>query len=569
MVYQEEVLNMCNKEDEETMQSVERKWQDHFLKGAIERKKAFFTDSGMPVKTVYTPLDLEAIQFDYMKDLGFPGEFPFIRGRNPLMYRGDFWIRSQFSGFGDPQDANRRYKYILDHGQSGFSIALDLPTQSGYDADHQLAYGEVGKTGVSISSLKDMEDLLDGIPWDKVEELSSDAKIISSMITAMYICMAKKQGFSPNNIKVRVQTDGLKDFIATGNFIFPPQAALRLITDFIQYCTIHLPNWMPITLCGYHIREAGANAIQEVAFTLSNAIAYIESLLRRGLNVDDFAPKFNLFMTSHMDFFEEIAKFRAAKRLWARILKKRFGAKDPKSCAIRLVAYTAGSPLTTQQPLNNVIRVALEALAAVLSGINVLYLSSYDEAYCLPSEDAMRIAMMTQQIIAYESGVTNTVDPVGGSYYIEALASNIEKEALEYIKVIDEMGGSIKAIENGYFKREITQAAYKRQVEIEKKERIVVGLNDYRMEGEEETVKVFKVNPEAQKSQVEKLTKLKKERNNEMVKHRLTKLKEVAKGSDNLYPAILEAVESYATLGEICDALRGVFGQYQEEACYT
>lgn len=546
----------------------EEKWENNCLREAPEPQKEFFTDSGIPVKTVYTLLDLDRIKFDYEKDLGFPGQYPFTRGREPLMYRGNFWVRSQFSGFGDPQDANRRYKYILGQGQSGFSIALDLVTQSGYDADHKLAHGEIGKTGVSICSLKDMEDLLDGIPWSNVEELSCDAKIISMIITAMYICLAKKQGFPPNKIKVRVQTDGLKDFIATGNYIFPPKATLRVITDLIQYCTTNLPNWMPITLCGYHIREAGANAVQELAFTLSNAIAYIESLVNRGLNIDDFASKFNLFMTSHMDFFEEIAKFRAAKRLWARILKERFGARDPKSCAIRLVCYTAGSPLTTQQPLNNVTRVTLEALAAVLSGVNVLYLSSYDEAYCLPSEGAMRLAMMTQQIIAYESGIANTVDPVAGSYYIETLTSQIEQEALKYIKIIDELGGSIKAIENGYFKKEIAQAAYKRQMDIEKKERIIVGLNEYLMEEEEESVKIFKVNPEAEKNQIEKLKKLREERNNEKVKHSLRKLKEIAKSSNNLYPAVLEAVESYSTLGEICNVLREVFGEYQEETSY-
>jgi len=545
------------------------KWRKDCLIKVTERRKEFFTDSGIPVRTVYTPLDLERINFDYIKDLGFPGQYPFTRGREPLMYRGNFWVRSQFSGFGDPQDANRRYKYILEHGQSGFSIALDLPTQSGYDSDHKLAHGEVGKCGVSICSLKDMEELLDGISLEKVEELACDAKIISMIITAMYVCLAKKQGVQVNNVKVRVQTDGLKDFIATGNYIFPPKAALRVITDMIQYCTENLPNWMPITLCGYHIREAGANAVQEVAFTLSNAIAYIESLLERGLNIDDFAPKFNVFFTSHMDFFEEIAKFRAAKRLWATLLKERFGARDPKSCAIRLVCYTAGSPLTSQGPLNNVMRVTMEALAAVLSGIDVLYLSSYDETYCLPSEEAMRVAMMTQQIIAYESGVTHTIDPVGGSYYIESLTAQIEKEVLGYISKIDEMGGSIRAIENGYFKKEIAQAAYKRQMEIEKKERVVVGVNDYvEEEGDKETIEVFKVNPETEKRKVEKLEKLRKERDNEKVRQGMEKLKNVAKGNDNLYPSVLEAVESYATLGEICNTLKEVFGQYDESIYY-
>ena len=551
------------------MKIEEGKWRKDYLEGVNERRKEFFTDSGIPVQAVYTPLDLERINFDYIKDLGFPGQYPFTRGKEPLMYRGTFWVRSQFSGFGDPQDANRRYKYILEHGQSGFSIALDLPTQSGYDSDHKLAHGEVGKCGVSICSLKDMEELLDGIPLEKVEELSSDAKIISMITTAMYICLAKQKNVKPDNIRVRVQTDGLKDFIATGNYIFPPKAALRIITDLIQYCSVNLPHWMPITLCGYHIREAGANAVQEVSFTLSNAIAYIESLLERGLNIDDFASKFNLFFTSHMDFFEEIAKFRAAKRLWAKLLKERFRAKDPKSCAIRLVCYTAGSPLTSQKPLNNVMRVTMEALAAVLSGIDVLYLSSYDETYCLPSEEAMRVAMMTQQVIAYESGVTSTVDPVGGSYYIESLTAQMEKEILAYIKKIDEMGGSIRAIENGFFKKEIAQSAYKRQMEIEKKERVVVGVNDDVMKEEnEETIEVFKVNPEAEKRQIVKLEKLRKERDNEKVRQSLEKLKKVAKGNDNLYPSVLEAVESYASLGEICDTLREVFGQYDEDTYY-
>ncbi|MFX0194655.1 MAG: methylmalonyl-CoA mutase [Candidatus Hodarchaeota archaeon] len=538
-------------------------------KGENERKKEFFTDSGIPVKTVYTPLNLEEIKFDYLEHLGFPGQYPFTRGREPLMYRRKFWVRSQFSGFGDPQDANRGYKYILEHGQSGFSIALDLPTQMGHDADHKLAHGEIGKTGVSISSLRDMEDLLNGIPWEKVEELSSDAKIISVIITAMYICLAEKQGFSPNKIRVRVQTDGLKDFIATGNYIFPPKDSLRIITDLIEYFTKNLPNWVPITVCGYHIREAGANAVQEVAFTLSNAIAYIESLLARGLNVDEFAPKFNLLMGSHMDFAEEIAKLRATKRLWAKILRERFGANDQRSCAIRMVCYTAGSPLTIQQPLNNVMRVTLEALAAVLSGVDELFLSSYDEAYCLPSEEAMRVAMMTQQIIAFETGITNTIDPVGGSYYVETLTSNIEKEALEYIKTIDEMGGSIKAIENGYFKKEIAKSAYKRQMQIKNKEKIIVGLNEYAMEEEEEMVKVFGVNPEVEKIQMQKLEKLRRERNNDSVKESLKKLKEVAKSNDNLYMAVLEAVRSYATLGEICDVLREVFGHYLEGPSYS
>ena len=551
------------------MKVEEDKWRKDCLLGVTERRKEFFTDSGIPVQTVYTPLDLERGNFDYLKDLGFPGQYPFTRGKDPLMYRGNFWVRSQFSGFGDPQDANRRYKYILEHGQSGFSIALDLPTQSGYDSDHKLAHGEVGKCGVSICSLKDMEELLDGIPLEKVEELSSDAKIVSMITTAMYISLAKKQGVQPNNIRVRVQTDGLKDFIATGNYIFPPKPALRLITDLIQYFTENLPNWMPITLCGYHIREAGANAVQEVAFTLSNAIAYIEALLDRGLNIDDFGSKFNLFFTSHMDFFEEIAKFRAARRLWARLLRERFGAKDPKSSAIRFVCYTAGSPLTSKEPLNNVMRVTMEALAAVLSGIDVLYLSSYDETYCLPSEEAMRVAMMTQQVIAYESGVTSTVDPVGGSYYIESLTAQMEKEILAYIKKIDEMGGSIRAIENGFFKKEIAQSAYKRQMEIEKKERVIVGVNDDVMKEEnEETIEVFKVNPEAEKRQIEKLKKLRKERDNKKVRQSLEKLKKVAKGNDNLYPSVLEAVESYATVGEICETLREVFGKYDEDTYY-
>jgi methylmalonyl-CoA mutase N-terminal domain/subunit len=398
-----------------------------------------------------------------------------------------------------------------------------------------------------------------------VEELSSSVKVVSMIITAMYVCLAKKQGVDPNSIRVRVQTDGLKDFIATGNYVFPPKAALRVITDMIQYCVRNMPNWVPICLCGYHIREAGADAVQEVAFTLSNGIAYIEALLKRGLRIDDFAPRFNIFLTSHMDFFEEISKFRAVRRLWAKLLKERFGAKDPASCTIRLVCYTAGSPLTSQQPLNNVMRVTMEALAAVLGGVEVLFCSSFDETYCLPSEEAMRLAMMTQQIIAYETGVTNTVDPIGGSYFIEALTQQIEEKALQYILKVDEMGGSIKAIENGYFRKEIAKAAYGKQMEIERKKKIVIGVNDFRMKNEtEEEIQLFRVDPEAEKRQVEKLRRLRKERDNDKVMRALERLKITAKKSDNLYPSVLDAVASYSTVGEICDALREVFGQYDE-----
>ena len=534
-----------------------------------QRKKQFVSDSGIEIKDTYTPLDLDELGFDYEMDLGLPGQYPFTRGNDPLMYRKGFWVRSQFSGFGDPQDTNRRYKYILEQGQSALSIALDLPTQSGYDADHPLAHGEVGKCGVSVCSLKDMEELLDGIPLEKVEELSSSVKVVSMIITAMYVCLAKKQGIDPNSIRVRVQTDGLKDFIATGNFVFPPKAALRIITDMIEYCVENMPNWIPISLCGYHIREAGADAVQEVAFTLSNGIAYIKALLERGLKIDDFAPRFNIFLTSHMDFFEEISKIRAARRLWARLLKERFGAKDPASCTIRLICYTAGSPLTSQQPLNNVMRVTMEALAAILGGAEVLFCSSYDETYCLPSEEAMKLAMMTQQIIAYETGLTNTVDPVGGSYYIESLTKQIEEKALEYIAKVDEMGGSIKAIESGYFRKEIARAAYSRQMEIENNEKVVVGVNSFITEDEgEEEIQLFRVDPEAEKRQVEKVRQLRKERDNEKVMHALERLKIAAREDDNLYPHVQKAVACYATVGEICDALREIFGQYDENTYY-
>jgi len=545
------------------------KWSGNYLKEVIERKKEFFTFSGIPVKPVYTPLDLGKAEFDYMKDLGFSGQYPFTRGRTRLVYRKNFWVRSQFSGFGDPHDANSRYKYILDKGQKGFSIALDLPTQSGYDSDHKLAHGEVGKCGVSISSIKDMEDLLDGIPLEKLEELSSDAKVISIIITAMLISIAKRRSVDIHNLKLRIQTDGLKDFIATGNYIFPPRAALRIITDMVQYCTKNFPNWAPITVCGYHIREAGSTAVQEVAFTMSNAIAYIESLLARGLNIDDFAPKFFLFFTSNMDFFEEIAKFRLARKLWSRLLKNRFGAKDPKSLAIRIVCYTAGSALTREEPLNNVMRVTMEALAAVLGGIDVLYLSSYDETYCLPSEEAMKLAMRTQQILAYESGISNTVDLMGGSYYVEWLTKQMEKQVLEYIKKIDEMGGSINAIENGYYDKILEHEAYKHQMDIEKKEKILIG-NNYNIMAEKnrQPIEIFKTNPSAEKRQIEKLKKLREERDNLKVKRSLDKLKKIARGNDNLFPPILESVQSYATLGEICGILREIYGQYNEETHY-
>jgi methylmalonyl-CoA mutase N-terminal domain/subunit len=526
-----------------------------------ERMNEFSTISGISVKRLYTPEDVKNL--DYMKDLGFPGEYPYTRGLHATMYRGRLWTMRQFSGFGTAEQTNQRFKYLLKEGETGLSIAFDYPTIMGYDSDHPMARGEVGQCGVAVSSLKDMEVLFEGIPLDKVST-SMTINGPAAMLLAMYVAIGDMQGVPREKLDGTTQNDNLKEFFAQKLCIFPPKPALKLSTDVIEYCARHLPNWNPISISGYHIREAGSNAVQELAFTLADGIAYVESTLERGLEVDEFAPKLSFFFASHNNFFEEIAKFRAARRLWAKIMKERFNAKNPRSLWMRMHVQTSGCTLTAQQPVNNIIRVAFQSLAAVLGGTQSLHTNSFDEALALPCEDAVRVALRTQQIIAYESGVTDTVDPLGGSYFVEYLTNEMEERAMRYIDQIDAMGGVASAIEKGFFQREIANSAYKYQKEIERKQRILVGVNDYTVEEDWVPVELLRIHPKVEEEQIARLQKLRRERDNRRVREVLNKLHDEADRDRNLMPTIIEAVKAYATLGEITDVLRGVFGEYRE-----
>ena len=525
-----------------------------------ERKESFKTGSNLEVKRLYTPDDIEDL--DYNEKLGFPGQYPFTRGVQPTMYRGRLWTMRQYAGFATAEESNKRYKYLLEQGQTGLSVAFDLPTQIGYDSDHPLSEGEVGKVGVAIDSLKDMEILFDGIPLDKVST-SMTINAPASVLLAMYIAVAEKQGVPKGSLRGTIQNDILKEYIARGTYIFPPKASMRLITNIFEYCSKEVPKWNTISISGYHIREAGATAVQEVAFTLADGIAYVEAAIEAGLDVDDFAPRLSFFFNAHNDLLEEVAKFRAARRLWARIMKERFNAKNEKSMMLKFHTQTAGSTWTAQQPDNNIVRVTIQTLAAVLGGTQSLHTNSRDEALALPTEESVRIALRTQQIVAYESGVTETIDPLAGSYYIESLTNKIEEEAMNYIKKIDELGGAIRAIESGYIQKEIQDAAYNYQMEIESGKRIVVGVNKFQIE-EEGHKDILRVDPEVERLQREKLKALKEERDNRLVEDVLMKLKEKANTSENLMPYILDAVKAYATLGEICGVLREVFGEYEQ-----
>ncbi len=525
-----------------------------------ERQKEFYTISGIPVKRVYTPEDIK--DMDYMRDLGFPGEYPFTRGIHATMYRGRIWTMRQFSGFGTAEQTNQRFKYLLKEGETGLSIAFDYPTIMGYDSDHPMARGEVGRCGVAVSSLKDMEILLDGIPLDKVTT-SMTINGPTAMILAMYIAVGDKQGVPREKLGGTVQNDMLKEFIAQKLVIFPPRPSVKLVCDVIEFCAKYMPKWNPISISGYHIREAGADAVQELAFTIADGITYVEEMLKRGLKVDDFAPRLSFFFASHNNFFEEIAKFRAARRMWAKIMKERFGAKNPRSMWMRMHVQTSGCTLTAQQPLNNIVRVTLQALAAVLGGTQSLHTNSFDEALCLPSELAVRVALRTQQIIAYESGVADVIDPLGGSYYVEWLTNEMEERAWEYIHKIEDMGGVIEAIEKGWLQQEIANSAYKYQREVDTKKRIIVGVNEYTTE-EHEEVPLLKIDPKVEEEQIARLQKLRRERDNKKVKEILEKLRVEAEKGVNLMPTIIEAVKAYATLGEICDVLREVYGVYKE-----
>jgi methylmalonyl-CoA mutase N-terminal domain/subunit len=529
-----------------------------------ERKEEFKTSSEIEIKPIYTPEDVKDI--DYLEKLGFPGEYPYTRGVQPTMYRGRFWTMRQYAGYGTAEESNKRFKYLLEQGQTGLSVAFDLPTQIGYDSDHPMAEGEVGKVGVAIDSLYDMEILFDGIPLDKVST-SMTINAPAAILLAMYIAVAEKQGVSPDKLNGTIQNDILKEYVARGTYIFPTGPSMRLITNIFEYCSKYVPKWNTISISGYHMREAGATAVQEVAFTLANAIAYVEAAIKAGLDVDEFAPRISFFFSAHNDLLEEVAKFRAARRMWAKIMKERFGAKDPRSMMMRFHTQTAGSTLTAQQPDNNIIRVTIQALAAVLGGTQSLHTNSRDEALALPTEDSVRIALRTQQIIAYESGVCDTPDPLAGSYYVEYLTDEIEKRAFEYIKKIDELGGAVKAIDLGYMQREIQESAYRYQMEIESGKRIIVGLNKFQME-EEPPKNLLKVDPQVEIVQREKIKKVKEMRDNARVEKALKALKKAAEGDDNLMPWILDAVREYATLGEITDVLRSVFGEYQQQIIF-
>jgi methylmalonyl-CoA mutase, N-terminal domain len=525
-----------------------------------EREPSFKTTSHIELKRLYTPLDVADL--DYCDDLGFPGESPFTRGVQPTMYRGRLWTMRQYAGFATPEETNKRYKYLLEHGQTGLSVAFDLPTQIGYDSDHPLSDGEVGKVGVAIDTLKDIEILFDGIPLDKVST-SMTINSTAAILLTMYIAVAEKQGVKSEVLQGTIQNDVLKEYAARGTYIYPPLESMRIVTDIFAFCKNRVPRWNSISISGYHMREAGCSAVQEVAFTLADGIAYVEAAIRAGLDVDSFASRLAFFFCCHNTFIEEIAKFRAARKLWAKIMKERFKAKRDESCMLRFHTQTAGCSLTAQQPDNNVVRVAFQALAAVLGGTQSLHTNSRDEAYALPTENSVRLALRTQQLIAFESGVADMIDPFGGSYAVEALTEEIERKSTEYIEKIEAMGGAIKAIESGFIQGEIGESAYQYQKEIETKKRIIVGLNQFQME-EEPLRDILRIKPEVEQYQKEKLARVKKERNNTKVKETLAILKKAAQGTDNVVPPILEAVKVYATLGEISDTLREVFGEYRE-----
>jgi methylmalonyl-CoA mutase N-terminal domain/subunit len=537
-------------------------WEAKVLSGALarvpERQSEFKTESGISVERFYTPDDIDT---DYVSDLGFPGQYPFTRGVQPTMYRSRFWTVRQYAGFGTAEETNARYKYLLDQGQTGLSVAFDLPTQIGYDSDNPLASGEVGKVGVAVSSLEDMETLLDGIPLDRVST-SMTINAPATVLLAMYVAVGKKQGVDPARLEGTVQNDILKEYIARGTYIYPPGPSMRLITDLFRYCRTQVPRWNTISISGYHIREAGSTAVQEVAFTLANAIAYVQAALDAGLKVDDFAPRLSFFFNAHNNLLEEVAKFRAARRLWARLMRDRFGARDPRSLMLRFHTQTAGSMLTAQQPINNVVRVTLQALAAVLGGTQSLHTNSMDEALSLPTEQAVQVAVRTQQVIAHESGVADSVDPLAGSYLIEKWTDEIERQAVEYIAKIDSIGGALRAIEQGYMQREIQEAAYRWQCAVDQGEKVVVGVNQFEIE-EEQKPRLLRVDPVLGERQVARLRVLRERRDATAVSAALERLETAARGDDNLMPLILDAVEHYATLGEICGVLRVVFGEYQ------
>ena len=555
---------MFEKEKLSHLNEIREKWEENVLNKSLnkapESKKEFKSVSGAVVNRLYTPEDVADI--DYESEIGYPGQYPFTRGYQPTMYRGKPWTMRMYAGFATAEESNERYKYLVEQGSTGLSVAFDLPTQIGYDSDHPLAQGEVGKVGVAIDSLKDMEILFNGIPLDKVST-SMTINAPAAVLLAMYIAVAEKQGVSADKLRGTIQNDILKEYIARGTYIFPTEPSMRLITNIFEYCSREVPNWNTISISGYHIREAGSTAAQEVGFTLADGIAYVEAAIKAGLDVDTFAPRLSFFFNAHNDLFEEVAKFRAARRLWAKIMKERFKAKKEKSMMLKFHTQTAGCTLTAQQPDNNIIRVAMQALSAVLGGTQSLHTNSRDEALALPTTDSVTIALRTQQIIANETGVTNTIDPLAGSYFVEAKTKEIEEKAMEYIAKIDDLGGAARAIDFGYIQKEISDSAYQYQMEIESLDRIVAGVNKYHVD-EEAPKGLLRVDPIVGEMQKKKINDTKEQRNNEAVKEKLQLLKKACEGTENVMPFILDAVRGYATLGEICGVMREVFGEYEQ-----
>jgi methylmalonyl-CoA mutase N-terminal domain/subunit len=562
------------KPEEDTYSTLLReflRWEEDTLGPALdkfpERNEEFTTISGMPVKRIYTPLNLMDRKFEYDENLGYPSEYPFTRGLHPSMYRGQLWTFRQFSGFGSCEETNIRYKYLLEHGETGLSVAFDYPTLYGYDTDHPKAMGEFGKCGVAISSLKDMQILFDGIPLDKITT-SMTINGPAPVLWAFYIGTAESQGLKPTQIGGTIQNDILKEYIAQKSWLFPPEPSMKLIIDTFEYGSKYVPRWNTISISGYHIREAGSTALQELAFTIADGLEYVRAAVDRGLNIDDFAPRLSFFFNAHNDLFEEIAKYRAARRIWAREMKETFGAKNPRSWWMRFHTQTAGCSLTAQQPEINIVRVTIQALAAVMGGTQSLHTNSMDEAMALPSEKAVRIALRTQQILAHESGVTNTIDPLGGSYMVETLTDELEEGTYKYFDKIDSIGGVIPAIEMGFFQQEIADAAYRYQREIDKKDKIVVGVNDY-VQDEEIEIPLLIMDPKGEARQRTRLKRIRRDRDNAKVDIKLEKLSRAAEANEeNLMPYILDCAKNLSTLGEICDALKAVYGEYEEPAMF-
>jgi len=552
---------MATTEDRRSELSGTEAWQEELYEATRERQgELFSTISGLDNEPLYTP---DNVDIDYERDLGYPGVHPFTRGVYPSMYRGKLWTMRQFAGFGTAEETNDRFRYLLDHGQTGLSTAFDMPTLMGYDSDHPRSVGEVGREGVAIDSLADMETLFDGIPLGDVST-SMTINSPAAMLLAFYVCVGEQQGVQRDRLRGTIQTDILKEYIAQKEWIFPPEPSMRLVVDMIEFCSQELPRWHPVSISGYHIREAGSNAVQELAFTLANGFAYVDACIERGLDVDDFAPRLSFFFNAHVDFFEEIAKYRAARRIWARELRERYGAKSARSWLMRFHTQTAGVSLTAQQPEVNIVRTALEALAAVLGGTQSLHTNSFDEALALPTEDAVRLALRTQQVIAHETGVVNTIDPLGGSYYLEDLTNRLEAEAYDYFDRIERLGGVIPAIKENFFQREIADASFRYQSEVEAKQRIVVGVNQYELD-EERELDLLRIDPALEQKQIDRVKGLRDRRDSSAVEASLARLKEASVRDDvNLMPLIVDAARAYVTMGEMCDALRETWGVWRE-----